>query len=187
MNSALLLIDIQNIQLELLKAQGFENACGNARKILEEFRKTDLPVFHVMHAARIPALEKIMPPEKIAHLVQINEMVKPAQGEAVVKKTEINCFKGTELLDLLKKQNIEKLVICGMMTHICVDAAVRAGHDLGFEILVIHDACATIDLEFNGDKVAAKDVNTAMFAAFGFAYAKLAGTDEFTKNFKKFT
>jgi nicotinamidase-related amidase len=67
----------------------------------------------------------------------------------------------------------------------CVDAAVRAGHDFGFEILVVHDACATKALEFNGKKTSAQDVNTAMFAAFEFAYAKLTGTDDFIKNFTK--
>jgi nicotinamidase-related amidase len=48
-----------------------------------------------------------------------------------------------------------------MMTHMCVDATTRAAKDLGFNITLIGDACATKNLEINGQKVAATDVHAS--------------------------
>jgi len=73
---------------------------------------------------------------------------------------------------------IKKLVICGMQTHMCVEAAVRAAADLGYEVTVAHDACATRDLEFNGVKVPAAQVHAAALAAMEYAYAKVESVDE---------
>ena len=43
------------------------------------------------------------------------------------------------------KTGAENLVIVGMQTHMCLEAATRAAHDLGFECVVVGDACATRD------------------------------------------
>jgi len=137
-----------------------------------------------MHIKSIPVIDKLIPLEKLP-VMQIHKSVKPVNNETVIMKYDINCFKDTKLLEYLRELKIEKLVICGMMTHMCVDAAVRAGHDFGFEILVIHNACATKDLEFKGKKTKAEDVNIAMFAAFEFAYAKLMDTESFLKSLDK--
>jgi hypothetical protein len=44
---------------------------------------------------------------------------------------------------------------------------------------VIHDACASRDLEFNGVTVPAAHVHAAFMSALGFAYASVISTDEF--------
>ena len=68
-----------------------------------------------------------------------------------------------------------------MMIHMCIDAAVRASNDFGFEVEVIADACTTKDLKYNEQTVKAKDVHNAMLAAFEFGYAKVINTEEFLK------
>jgi len=40
-----------------------------------------------------------------------------------------------------------QVVIVGAMSHMCIDATTRAAHELGLKCTVIHDACATRDLE----------------------------------------
>jgi nicotinamidase-related amidase len=52
-----------------------------------------------------------------------------------------------------------------MMTHMCVDATVRAAADLGFEVILVADACATRDLEFEGVHVPAAQVQAAFLSA----------------------
>ncbi|HAK27748.1 MAG TPA: cysteine hydrolase, partial [Sphingobacterium sp.] len=84
-----------------------------------------------------------------------------------------NSFRETELLDYLRSNKVEKLVVVGMMTHMCIDATVRAAVDLGFSCTVIADACATRDLEINGSVVAALDVQHAFLAALAFFYAQV--------------
>jgi nicotinamidase-related amidase len=65
-----------------------------------------------------------------------------------------------------------------MMTSMCVDATVRAAADLGFECTVVHDACATRNLSFEGRPVAAADVHAAFLAALGDGYAALTSASD---------
>lgn len=58
----------------------------------------------------------------------------------------------------------------------CVDATTRAAKDFGFECTVVSDACATMNLEIDGKKIRAEDVNTAFLAALAFFYAKVQDT-----------
>ncbi len=55
----------------------------------------------------------------------------------------------------------------GSMSHMCVDGITRAANDLGYSVTVIHDACATRDLEFNGLTVPAAHVHAAFMSALG--------------------
>ena len=59
-----------------------------------------------------------------------------------------------------------------MMTHMCVDATVRAAKDLGFKISIVADACATKDLGINGKTIKSEDVNYSFLAALNYFYAE---------------
>ncbi len=65
------------------------------------------------------------------------------------------------------------------MSHMCVDATVRAANDLGYKTTTIHDACATLDLNFNGITTPAEQVHAAMMAALSFGYGDVISTDTF--------
>ncbi|SAL07907.1 cysteine hydrolase [Caballeronia arationis] len=81
---------------------------------------------------------------------------------------------------MLKANGIKKIVVVGNMSHMCIDAVTRHSMDLGYATTVIHDACATQDLEFNGVHVPAAQVHAAFMAALRFGYAKLISAKEFT-------
>ncbi|MDR7130518.1 nicotinamidase-related amidase [Algoriphagus sp. 4150] len=66
-----------------------------------------------------------------------------------------------------------------MMTHMCIDATVRAAKDLDFECTVIGDACASRDLEINGISVKAEDAHNAFLSALSFFYADVKNTKDF--------
>lgn len=85
------------------------------------------------------------------------------------------------MLKNLKEKKIKSLVICGMMTHMCVDAAVRSSNDYGFDVTVIDDACTTKDLKYRDQIIWAKDVHNTMLSAFEYGYAKVISTEEFLK------
>lgn len=91
----------------------------------------------------------------------------------------VNSFRETELKAILDQHGIEQLVVVGSMSHMCIDGATRAAADLGYGVTVIHDACATRDLEFNGVVVPAAQVHAAFMSSLGFAYASVVSTDEF--------
>ena len=96
----------------------------------------------------------------------------------MLQKAWPNAFRETSLEGDLRARGVDELVVCGMMTAMCVDATVRAGADLGFATTVAHDACATCDLEFGGESVPAPQVHAAFLAALGDGYAKVVPTDD---------
>ncbi len=174
--TGLLVIDIQNFYENTLA--DFEKTCINANKVIGKFRKKKDPVFYIQHIKKVPIINKVIPLEKMKEL-QIHESVKPIEGEIVIQKYHVNCYRETILLEKLKEKNIKSLVICGMMTHMCVDAGVRASNDYGFDVTVIGDACTTKDLKYRGEVIKARDVHNALLAAFENGYAKVISTEEF--------
>ena len=92
-----------------------------------------------------------------------------------------NSFRDTGLLDYLKENGVTEVVITGMMPHMCVDSTTRAAVDYGYKCTVIGDACASRDLEINGQTIKAQDVHNAFLAALAFFYAEIRNTDEFLK------
>jgi nicotinamidase-related amidase len=113
--------------------------------------------------------------------VKINKHVEPKENEKVIVKHYPNSFRETGLLDFLKGKEISELVICGMMTHMCIDTTVRAAFDLGFNSIVIGDACATKDVELDGKKVNAKEVQIAYLAGLHGTFAEVKKTNDFIR------
>lgn len=173
--TALLIVDIQDFYFPgdgpgLVNA---ESASLNAREILDIFRERNQLVVHVRH--------------KSDKGFAIHKNVGPLPGEKVITKEEINSFQNTDLLGYLKANNISRLIIIGMQTHMCLEAAVRAGHDFGFECIVIHDACATRDLKFNDKIVKAEDVHISTLATLaGGGYGKVIDLKTFKENKEKY-
>lgn len=176
--TALLIIDIQNDYFEggANPLVGSHEASLNAKKILEYFRKKHLKVFHIRHISARSGSTFFLPESRGA---EIHADVKPVDGEEVVIKHFPNSFHGTELHASLIVNNITNIVVCGMMTHMCVDASIRAAKDLGFSCTIISDACATKNLEIQGVQVKAEDVHYSFLAALGYFYATVKKTSDF--------
>lgn len=178
--NALLLIDIQNDyfpggNMELVGSQ----AAGlNAAKILSAFRKGKMPVIHVQHFCTQPEDTFFIPG---TNGVNIHSSVSPMAGEEVVTKNYPNSFRETPLLEKLQKLNPSNLFIAGMMTHMCVDATVRAAFDFGFNCILAHDACATRDLVFNGTRVQAANVQAAFMSSLDGIFARVIDTESACK------
>jgi len=170
--TALLIIDVQKFYYPggALPLVNPEAAGQNARKLLEKSRQDKQLVIHVRHNAKDGA--------------EIHPDVQPIDGEKVISKNDANSFKDTDLLDYLKEKHVTRLVICGMQTHMCVEAATRAAYDLGFKCIVIHDACATRALKFGTHTVSAEDVHYSTLASLSRNYADVIDTDTFLKGYK---
>lgn len=171
-DTALLIIDIQYFYFSggRLALVNPEAASLNAKKMLKKFRESGQLVVHVKHNSEEGA--------------DIHENVLPAGDEKVITKNDINSFKDTDLEEYLRYHGIKKLAICGMQTHMCVEGATRAAHDLGFECTVIGDACATRDLKFGDKIIKAEDVHYSTLATLAGNYAKITDTKTFLENIK---
>ena len=181
MNNCLLLIDLQNDYFPggNMEVVGMEEAAANARLLLDAFRKTQSPVIHIQHLAARPGATFLLPGTDGA---KIHPTVAPQGDEIVVVKNFPNSFRGTALLDILKSKNPDQLVICGAMSHMCIDATTRAAFDLGFNCTVAEDACATRNLNFKGKTIQATEVHASFMAALSVPYAKVVSTQEIIAN-----
>lgn len=181
-NTALLLIDIQNDYFSggKMELDGSIEACLQAGKILSLFREKGMPLVHIRHISKQPGAAFFLPGTKGS---EIHAGVAPLPGEIVIEKNYPNSFRETPLLEHLRANHVSDLVIVGMMTHMCVEATTRAAFDYSFGCTVVHDACATRDLNFQERIVSAGQVHAAFLAALGAVYAKVVGTNDFLAGF----
>ncbi|HKK02232.1 MAG TPA: cysteine hydrolase family protein [Desulfuromonadales bacterium] len=177
MSRALLIIDIQNDYFPggAMELVGSPEAGTNAGRLLAAFRAAGLPVAHIQHISGRPGATFFLPETEGA---EIHPCVTPLENEPVFLKHTPNSFRDTGLRTHLQELGIDELTIAGMMTHMCVDTTVRAAFDLGFSCTLAHDACATRDLAFAGQTVAAVQVQTAYLAALGAVFAGILPTEE---------
>jgi nicotinamidase-related amidase len=80
---------------------------------------------------------------------------------------------------MLDESGVEEVMVVGAMSHMCIAATARAAKDFGYNTVVVHDACATRDVEFSGVTVPAAQVHAANMSALAFAYGDVIGTNEF--------
>ncbi|MDD2335223.1 MAG: cysteine hydrolase family protein [Geobacteraceae bacterium] len=177
MNNCLILVDLQNDyfpggNMELV---GIEEAAANAQFLLNKFRAAKSPTIHIQHISAHPGATFFLPE---TYGVKIHQMVVPLENEIVVTKNFPNSFRGTSLFEMLKKEDFDNLVICGAMSHMCIDATTRAAFDLGFNCIVVENACATKDLIFKGQTIKASDVHASFMAALSVPYATVVSTAE---------
>jgi nicotinamidase-related amidase len=181
----LILIDIQNDYFPggAMELAGSEEAVLAAGRLLVTFRERLLPVVHIRHVSDRPGATFFLPG---THGAEIHALVAPMRDEPVFTKHFPNALRETPLaahlneLDRLGglRGKLNQLVFAGMMTHICVDATVRAAFDLGYSCLLAHDACATRDLSFGDRSVTAKDVQTAYMSALNGLFAVVRCADD---------
>jgi nicotinamidase-related amidase len=170
-------VDLQNDYFPggKLPLWNVEAARDNAARVIAGARAAGNPVIHVQH--EFPDANA---PFFVAGTdgVLIHESVRPEPGEEVVVKHHANSFRDTRLREVLDGHAPEEVVIVGAMSHLCIDATTRAAADQGYNVVVIHDACATIDLGFGGQAVPAPQVHAAFMAALSSGYARLQSADE---------
>jgi nicotinamidase-related amidase len=177
MSKALIIIDIQNDYFEngAMELVGALAASEKAKQVLSKFRNDNLLIIHIQHLAS--ASGTFFLPNTVGQ--EIHKNVTPLPGEKLIIKNYPNSFRETELLDYLQSISSTELVFVGMMTHMCIDATVRAAKDFEFECTLISDATATRDLEINGKNVKAADVQNAFLAGLSSFYATVKTTEEY--------
>jgi nicotinamidase-related amidase len=169
-HTALLIIDIQAFYYPegAVPLVSPEAASANAKRLLDRFREEGMKVIHVGHNVREGGA--------------FHPDVAPLEVEKVFMKDEVSAFNGTELDSYLRAEGITRLVICGMQTHMCVEGATRAAYDLGFEVIVVGDACATRDLEYGDQAVPAASVHASTLATIHRIYAEVVETGAFLEH-----
>lgn len=178
MKEALLLIDIQNDyfpggKMELVS---MEEAAKKAGELLKAFRTASKPVFFIKHISTRSDATFFVPGTQGT---DIHSSVSPLPDETVIEKHLPNSFLQTELLSVLKESEVTDLIICGAMSHMCIDTTVRAAKELGFKCTLITDACATRNLKFGEEILPAQTVHASFMAALDGMFATIMTVDEY--------
>lgn len=171
--TALLIVDVQKFYFPggRMQLENPELAGMNAGLLLDHFRKYKMPVYHVRHNFEPGG--------------DIHPYVKPEGDEAIISKEQVNAFAGTGLLEIIRKDSVEQLVVCGMQTHMCLEAAVRAAADYGFTCLVASDACATRALQYEEHIIPAKHVHYSTLNTLQGSYARVLTTEAIIDEFSQ--
>ncbi|MEJ5230539.1 isochorismatase family cysteine hydrolase [Pseudothermotoga sp. U03pept] len=144
-------IDVDRVALLVIDAQryfcdpqseaylhGVENALQKVNSLLKVFEERSLPIFCTVHKGNSDAMKRWWGNSVEGKQIQLS--IKPVQAQ-VIYKDSYDAFHMTELEESLKKKQVNQLVVCGVMTHLCVETTVRSAFVKGYELIVVEDAC----------------------------------------------
>lgn len=177
MKKALLIIDVQNDYFKGGKCELFqpEIALKNIVDLKNSFDAQALPIYYIQH---INASDASFFQEN-SEGVKLHADIAPKATTNVIVKHYPNSFYQTQLLEKLKHDNVEALIICGMMTHMCIDTTVRAAKDFGYPVQLIADGCTTKDLIWNNKTIPATTVHDTFMASLNGKFAEIVTTKQF--------
>ena len=171
MKEALLIIDVQNDYFPGGSNELFHPLEAEKRieDLIAESRTCGRPIIYIQH---------FNPPDDTFFLegtfgAEISGRIRPRPEDKVIIKRYPNSFLETELDAYLKSLQVDTLIVCGMMTHMCVDTTVRAAMDYGYQVKLVADRCATMDLELNGETIPAEMVHKSFIAALDGVFATI--------------
>ncbi|MEM1538126.1 MAG: isochorismatase family cysteine hydrolase [Candidatus Nezhaarchaeales archaeon] len=120
------------------------------RRLLEEARRRRLPVIYVCDSRSPEDLEYFakawgLPPHAVqgSRGAEVIEELKPVEGDLVVPKPRLSGFYRTGLDQLLKGLNVDTVIITGVSTEVCVFKTAIDAKELGYEVIVVSDCCAS--------------------------------------------
>jgi ureidoacrylate peracid hydrolase len=121
--------------------------------LLAAARAAGLPVIHVRHVYRpdlvdMPArLARLWPtdPEPVVRGTwdaEIVDELTPLPGDEVIEKNRYDAFLYTDLDVLLRARGVDRLLVAGVLTNVCVETTVRSADQRGFDCYVAADCTA---------------------------------------------
>jgi nicotinamidase-related amidase len=142
-NAALLTIDVQQaIDAPYHAADGPRNNPAAEQVIAalqEAWRRAGRPLIHIRHDSTVAG--SAYRPGQPGN--DFKPAVAPRPGETVIAKRTNSAFIGTGLEQHLRTAGIVQLVVAGVATNNSVEASVRMAGNLGFDTLLVADACFT--------------------------------------------
>lgn len=142
--AALIVIDAQQEYFAPIGKVVLPQGAAAVTKIAEALawaRGAKLPVIHVVHESRRPNASIFAPGSPA---LEIHHDARPVAGEPIVQKHLPGSFTGTRLEEMLRAQGIERVLLAGFMTQMCVDTTARQAAHLGFQVTVLSDATAAM-------------------------------------------
>ncbi|MDM5155298.1 cysteine hydrolase family protein [Bacillus sp. DX1.1] len=143
MKKALIVIDVQEGMYTVgVPVHHGKELLEKLSDVIDQCRSHNIPVIYVQHNG-----PKGHPLEKGESGWHIHSKIAPVSNEVIVEKETPDSFYETNLREVLQKEEIEQLIICGLQTEYCVDTTVRRAFSEGYKTTLIRDAHSTFDSE----------------------------------------
>ncbi|MFF1919571.1 cysteine hydrolase family protein [Streptomyces sp. NPDC058221] len=139
---ALLVVDVQKAGVTGDRAvPGAAGLLGRTSELIARARRGGALIVHVQNDGAPGSGDEPYTPGWALHLP-----VRTGPTEVVMRKTRDDGFAGTSLGELLTGAGVESLVVCGVMSEMCVQATARTALALGYRVVLPYDAHATQDI-----------------------------------------
>lgn len=178
--TALIIVDMQegmrsqDGQPQLLPPRNNPHAEDHLLRLQAAWRAAGQPLVKVRHISR--SASSVFAPGQRG--VEFQERFLPLPHEHVVEKNVPDAFVHTGLERWLHVRGIRRVVIAGVSTNNSVEATARTSGNLGFDTVVVGDACFTFDkADFGGTLRPAQDVHLMALANLHGEYAEVLDTD----------
>jgi len=177
MKKALLVIDVQNEYFSgKLKVTypDSDKSLDNIIKVMDYAKENNIIIIVVQHTA---IYGEIFLKDSIEW--EVHPEVIRKYYDYRIEKTKPSSFYKTNLEEILKKENIEGVIISGYMTQMCCDTTAREAYHMGYLVEFLSDATGTIDVSNKVGTISSKDLHNATLIAQSLGFSNVMSSDEF--------
>lgn len=156
MKLILMIIDMQKdfFEKEVLAEQS-KVLIENINYLISEFREKNLPIIWIRQAMKADFSDAPLASKKSGKAVVVEgtegyellDGLNFREADYRVIKRRYSGFFGTNSEQILDKEKVDKLVVCGINTHACVRMTVIDAYQRDFEVIVARDGVASYDDE----------------------------------------
>lgn len=174
MKKALLVIDVQNEYFTgKLKVTYPNNSLDNIIKVMDWAKEKGMPIIIIQHTG-INGDTFI----KNSNAWNIHPEIIKKSYDYIIEKTKPSSFYKTDLEDILKKEDIEGIVVSGYMTQMCCDTTAREAFHKGYSVEFLSDATGTIDVSNEIGTISSKDLHMATLISQSLRFSKVISSKE---------
>lgn len=145
---------------------------SNVNELIEVFREHELPIIFVRHNDE-DLVRDTKPWEVLSG-------VDSRKDDIYVDKTTPDSFYKTNLLNVLKKKNIDSIIIVGLQTDLCIDSTCKSAFGKEISTILVSDGHSTYDNSF----MKAEKIIEYHNKIIGQWFAKLETTNEILDNYR---
>ena len=190
MPTALLLIDVQKVYTtpgSPLFIEGHDVAIANMNRLVQEAERRGDLVVYVRHVHKKDGSDSgrmfdyLGSPGEIGFVeaseeVAFDPRLMLSAGALQITKSRYSAFVGTGLDEILRRRQIDRIVVTGFMTDYCCETTARHGHDLDYYVDFVIDGTGCPDASAEVTQPLIKSVASAVLLG---GFARVCTTDEY--------
>lgn len=150
---------------------------ANGLQLIDAWRIADRPIIHVRHDSVLPGSNLVPGQPGNRH----RPGFEPQRDEPLVTKSVNSAFIGTDLDLRLRRLDAKHIVVFGLLTDMCVSTTIRMGANMGWDMILVPDACDCFALpDERGGTIPAEQIHAAHVATLAYEFCRTASVTELT-------